>query len=217
MYWQSLVVRSPVSGPPAAGFLFFQVTNPQWTAGTEEIPMATTLKNAQQRATMAAKDERARDAALAMQEYEAEKLAIGIKTARLRALRLAKEAESNERTKRKNPGTIPPVSFPKIISAHSDGAVRKIKRTKFSAHTADQDARQGCGARKARPHSRLVQGPIGTYGKGWRPHLTEAALAGDRRHDAGAAKQSGLGMVGRADFEHDVNVNLFPPHGLDPG
>jgi hypothetical protein len=36
-----------------------------------------------------------------MQEYEAEKLAIGIKTARLRALRLAKEAESNERTKRK--------------------------------------------------------------------------------------------------------------------
>jgi hypothetical protein len=52
--------------------------------------MATTLKNAQQRATMAAaKEERARDAALAMQEYEAEKLAIGIKTARLRALRLA--------------------------------------------------------------------------------------------------------------------------------
>jgi hypothetical protein len=76
--------------------------------GTEEIPMATTLKNAQQRATMAAKEECARDAALAMQEYEAEKLAIGIKTARLRALRLAKEAESNERTKRKNPGTIPP-------------------------------------------------------------------------------------------------------------
>jgi hypothetical protein len=70
--------------------------------------MATTLKNAQQRATMAAKEECARDAALAMQEYEAEKLAIGIKTARLRALRLAKEAESNERTKRKNPGTIPP-------------------------------------------------------------------------------------------------------------
>jgi hypothetical protein len=24
-------------------------------------------------------------------------------------------------------------------------------------------------------------------------------------------------MVRRADFEHDVNVNLFPPHGLDPG
>jgi hypothetical protein len=56
--------------------------------GTEEISMATALKNAQQRANMAAaKEERARDAALALQEYEAEKLAIGIKTARLRALR----------------------------------------------------------------------------------------------------------------------------------
>ena len=42
--------------------------------------MVTTLKNAQQRAATAAKEERARDAALAMQEYEAEKLAIGIKT-----------------------------------------------------------------------------------------------------------------------------------------
>jgi hypothetical protein len=55
--------------------------------------MATTLKNAQQRASMAAKEERARDAALAMQEYQAEKLASAAKTARLRALRLAKEAE----------------------------------------------------------------------------------------------------------------------------
>ena len=67
--------------------------------------MTTTLKTAQQRASIAAKEERARDAALAMQEYQAEKVAIGVKTGRLRALRLAKEAESNERTKRKNPGT----------------------------------------------------------------------------------------------------------------
>ena len=85
------------------------MTNSQWTAGIEELPMATTLKNAKQQAAAAAKEERARDAALAMQEYEAEKLAIGIKTARLRALRLGKEAESNKRTKRKNPETIPPV------------------------------------------------------------------------------------------------------------
>ena len=67
--------------------------------------MKTTLKNAQQLASIAAKEERARDAALAMQEYQAEKLAIGVKTERLRALRLAKEAEASERTKRKNPGT----------------------------------------------------------------------------------------------------------------
>lgn len=52
------------------------------------------LKNAEQRsATAAKKDERARDAALAMREYEAEKLAVHANTARLRALRLAKEAE----------------------------------------------------------------------------------------------------------------------------
>jgi hypothetical protein len=69
--------------------------------------MATTLKNARQRATMAAKEERARDAALAMQEYEAEKLAIGIKTARLRALRLAKEAESNEPHEEEESGNDP--------------------------------------------------------------------------------------------------------------
>jgi hypothetical protein len=52
------------------------------------------LKNADQRSAMAAKkDERAQDAALAMREYEAEKLAIHANTARLRALRLSKEAE----------------------------------------------------------------------------------------------------------------------------
>jgi hypothetical protein len=51
-------------------------------------------RNADQRSAVAAKkDERARDAALAMREYEAEKLAVHAKTARLRALRLAKEAE----------------------------------------------------------------------------------------------------------------------------
>ena len=50
-------------------------------------------------------EERARDAALAMQEYQAEKLAIGVKTAHLRALRLAKEAETSEHIKRKNPRT----------------------------------------------------------------------------------------------------------------
>ena len=64
--------------------------------------MATLLKNAEQRPATTAKEERARDAALAMQEYEAEKLAICAKTARLRALRLAKEAEARERTSTKN-------------------------------------------------------------------------------------------------------------------
>jgi hypothetical protein len=55
--------------------------------------MTTISRNVQQRA--AAKEERARDAALAIREYEAEKRAVDGKTARLRALRLAKEAETN--------------------------------------------------------------------------------------------------------------------------
>jgi len=51
---------------------------------TEEIPLATILKNAQPRsATAAMKEQRARDAALAMRDYETEKLAIHANTARL--------------------------------------------------------------------------------------------------------------------------------------
>jgi hypothetical protein len=60
-----------------------------------------TTKNAQQRAVMTAKEERARDAALAMREYEANKLAVRTNTARLRALRLAKEAENRQYTNTK--------------------------------------------------------------------------------------------------------------------
>src|SRR2546429_6085846 len=101
MYWQSLWFGAPCLVPQPRGS-FLPSDEPAMDSGIEEIPMVTTLKNAQQRAATAATEERARDATLAMQEYEAEKLAIGIKTARLRALRLAKEAES---TKRKNPGT----------------------------------------------------------------------------------------------------------------
>jgi hypothetical protein len=63
--------------------------------------MATMLKNAQQRAAMTAKEERARDAALAMREYDANQLAVRTKAARLRALRLAKEAENRQYTNTK--------------------------------------------------------------------------------------------------------------------
>jgi hypothetical protein len=56
--------------------------------------MATTSKDAQQRSAAAAvKAERALDKVAAMQEYEAEVLALRANTERLRALRLAKEAE----------------------------------------------------------------------------------------------------------------------------
>ena len=66
--------------------------------------MAATLKDAQQRASAAATNaERARDKAQALREYEAEKLARDANTARLRALRLAKEASEAEGAKTQAP------------------------------------------------------------------------------------------------------------------
>jgi len=58
----------------------------------------------------AMKADRARDAAKAMQEYEAERIAVRARTARLRSLRLAKEAENRQHaqailTKKKRPSS----------------------------------------------------------------------------------------------------------------
>jgi CspA family cold shock protein len=62
----------------------------------KEISVATVLKNAQQLAALAVKEQRARDGRLAMQEYEIEQRAVRTNTARLRELRLAKEAADQE-------------------------------------------------------------------------------------------------------------------------
>jgi hypothetical protein len=57
--------------------------------------MSANSKDAQQRSVAAAvKAERALDKVAAMQEYEAEQLALRANTERLRALRLAREAEA---------------------------------------------------------------------------------------------------------------------------
>ena len=57
--------------------------------------MPVTSKTPEQRSSAAAiKEHRARDAAQAMREIEAKRVAVLAKTARLRAARLAKEAES---------------------------------------------------------------------------------------------------------------------------
>jgi hypothetical protein len=61
----------------------------------EENVMARSNDAPQQSATAAVKAERALDKAAAMREYEAEQVALRANTARLRALRLAKEAEIN--------------------------------------------------------------------------------------------------------------------------
>jgi hypothetical protein len=60
--------------------------------------VAPIVKNAQQGAAAAAREGRARDAALAMQEYEAEQRAVRANIARLRALRLAKEEAANRQS-----------------------------------------------------------------------------------------------------------------------
>jgi hypothetical protein len=66
--------------------------------------MATTVKDAQQRATAAAATaERERDKAQAVREYEAERLAREANIARLRALRLAKEAADAQEAKMQPP------------------------------------------------------------------------------------------------------------------
>ena len=94
----------------------------------------TILKNADQRSAMAAKkDERARDAALAMREYEAEKLAIHVNTVRLRALRLSKQAEqvTPEKTPRKT--ALPKSVTPSAKEKAPDPPVRPCKRSKIAA------------------------------------------------------------------------------------
>ncbi len=64
--------------------------------------MRIASKTAEQRASAAAmKERRAQDAAQAMRDYEAKRVATLAKTARLRALRLAKEAEAGNSAPRK--------------------------------------------------------------------------------------------------------------------
>jgi hypothetical protein len=76
--------------------------------------MATTSRNAgQQSAAASVKAERDLDKVAAMREYEAEQLALRAKTERLRALRLAREAEAGQATATPEPATkAAPVTAP---------------------------------------------------------------------------------------------------------
>jgi hypothetical protein len=93
--------------------------------------MTTTSKDAQQRSAAAAvKAERALDKAAAMQEYEADELALRANTERLRALRLAREAEILQ-----DASTQPPVSkkaapAPKIPEPAKKKAVKRVAAPK---------------------------------------------------------------------------------------
>ena len=79
----------PASGVPAAGFLVKSGQTPRFFGQSE---MSDQSQDEKQAAKAALREQQARDAELAMRDYEAEKLAVAAKTARLRALRLAKEA-----------------------------------------------------------------------------------------------------------------------------
>jgi hypothetical protein len=86
------VFLAPYAADVAFKYLCAAVEIVQRSSGerVEERVVSDILKSPQER--LAAKEQRAQDAALAMQEHEAAKLAEQAKTARLRALRLAKEA-----------------------------------------------------------------------------------------------------------------------------
>jgi hypothetical protein len=74
------------------------------TMMTEQTAMPTPSRVTQERAARSAiREKRAQDAALAMREYGAERLAALAKTTRLRALRLAKEVGNAQQTKKKRP------------------------------------------------------------------------------------------------------------------
>ena len=65
--------------------------------------MRIASRTAQQRASAAAmRERRAQDAAQAMRDYQANRVATLAKTARLRALRLAKEAEAGNSAPRED-------------------------------------------------------------------------------------------------------------------
>jgi hypothetical protein len=84
--------------------------------------MATTSRNARhQSAATSVKAERDLDKVAAMREYEAEQLALRAKTERLRALRLAREAEARQ---------APAPTEPEIKAAPDPVPLRAARRTR---------------------------------------------------------------------------------------
>jgi hypothetical protein len=100
----------------------------------EENAMANLKDASQLSATAAMKAERALDKAAAMREYEAEQLALAANTARLRALRLAREAQSASET-----ANAPiPIKTPAKKKAAAPAAVAKLLVSKRAAGKASK-------------------------------------------------------------------------------
>jgi hypothetical protein len=84
------------------------------------MAMATSRDARQQSAAASVKAERDLDKVAAMREYEAEQLALRAKTERLRALRLAREAEARQAPATPQPNTkAAPVTVPLRAAAKS--------------------------------------------------------------------------------------------------
>jgi hypothetical protein len=99
--------------------------------------MPTTSKDAQQRSAAAAvKAERALDKVAAMQEYEAEELALRANTERLRALRLAKEAEDMLRASTQQPAKKKAVQDSKTQEPAKTKAVKRVSASKRASGKA---------------------------------------------------------------------------------
>jgi hypothetical protein len=128
MYWQGFWFRAPRLARCHAGLFLPSDSDARQRQNVviEEIAMATPLKDTQQRSAAAAvKAERALDKVAAMQEYEAEELALRANTARLRALRLAKEAENTQDTSPRQPAKKKATQDPETQEPAKKKAVRR--------------------------------------------------------------------------------------------
>jgi colicin import membrane protein len=99
------------------------------------VPAMNNKLDEQQRATrFASKQDRERDAATAMKEYEAEKAAVLARTAKLRAIRLAKEAvtQADDQAAKVEADKVAATKADKIAAAKAD-KVAATKADKIAA------------------------------------------------------------------------------------
>jgi hypothetical protein len=138
MYWQGLG-SSPAWPTVARGSACWEIPDEsdrieralRSNRVIEETAMTTTTKDAQQRSAAAAvKAERALDKAAAMQEYEADELALRANTERLRALRLAREAESLQVASTRPPSKTKAAPEPTISEPTKKKAVKRVAAPK---------------------------------------------------------------------------------------
>ncbi len=108
---------------------------------TEEMQMTMNAKELEHRTTLAAtKAERSRDKEEAMREYEAEKRAQLVNTARLRALRLAREAADTAAAEIQKPKPAKKKAVGRVSTPKPAGSLpRKSRRKAPAARSGDEE------------------------------------------------------------------------------